>query len=264
MIFNWLRHRRRQKLLTEPFAPDWLPYLHQNVPLYATLSEAEQARLRDLLRIFVVEKEWEGCGGFTITDEVRVTIAALACVLVVGLEDNCFERVQTVLVYPDAYVAPKNAAANGLLVEDSPRLGEAHYRGPVILTWAQIMAEAHRPDLGRNVVLHEFAHQLDMLNGLADGTPILADEQQYERWRIVMTREYHRLIQDAEAGRPTLLDDYGATDEAEFFAVVVECFFLQPRALRERHHQMYSVLRDYFGQDPAQRPEPLSPSLLLH
>ncbi len=255
MLLSWLRRRRRQKLIAVPFPSAWRGILETNVPHYATLTLTEQARLRDAVRIFVAEKDWEGCGGLTMTDEIQVTIAAFACLMVLGMEDNYFDRVQSILVYPQAYVARNEPALDGLLQEvESPRLGEAHYRGPVVLTWSQVLHDARRPYLGQNVVMHEFAHQLDMLNGWMDGTPVLADERSYEQWRQVMTREFRRLERAADEGRATLLDDYGAENEAEFFAVATECFFNQPGPMRQRHARMYELLRDYFGQDPAARP----------
>jgi Mlc titration factor MtfA (ptsG expression regulator) len=132
-------------------------------------------------------------------------------------------------------------------------LGEAVYRGPVILSWADVIEEGRNPEEGHNVVYHEFAHQLDMLNGLVDGTPPLDTPEQYQRWREVMTAEYQALIRASEHGRATLLDKYGTTNEAEFFAVATECFFDRPVQLARRHAQLYEVLRDYYHQDPAAR-----------
>src|SRR5271167_849318 len=135
MIFSWLRRRRRRRLLSRPFPPRWLEHLHGNVAHYAFLSEAEQGKLRDDLRIFIAEKHWEGCGGLRMTDEIGVTIAAQACLLVLGMERNYYDHVLSILVYPHGYRVKPDGRGDGMVVEEaSDRLGEAHYRGPVILS----------------------------------------------------------------------------------------------------------------------------------
>jgi Mlc titration factor MtfA (ptsG expression regulator) len=251
MIFSWLRQRRRRRILAEPFPATWLPYLEKNVAHYRYLSEAEQARLRGDLRVVIAEKNWEGCGGLAMTDEIRVTIAAHACLLVLGMEHNDYDRVKSILVYPHGYLAE---GARGAIVDaGSGRLGEAHYRGPVILSWSEVLADGRHPCAGKNLVFHEFAHQLDMLDGAIDGTPPLKDRDAYRRWQEVMTAEYRQLIEASEHGRATLLDQYGTTNEAEFFAVATECFFDRPVPMAQRHPRLYELLRDYYRQDPAAR-----------
>jgi Mlc titration factor MtfA (ptsG expression regulator) len=255
MIFSWLRQRRRGRILAKPFPSDWLQYLRKNVVHYQYLAEAEQARLRDDLRVFIAEKSWEGCGGLQMTDEIKVTIAAQACLLVLGMEHNYYDRVQSILVYPHGYRAPTHEGGPGgaILETTADRLGEAHYRGPVILSWAEVLADGRRPGGGTNLVIHEFAHQLDMLDGVIDGTPPLRDREQARRWHNVMTAEYQRLIEASEQGRATLLDQYGTVDEGEFFAVATECFFDKPTRMSRRHPQLYDLLREYYRQDPAAR-----------
>jgi MtfA peptidase len=255
MLFYWLRQRRRRKLLAQPFPAPWLGYLQNNMALYHTLSEAEQARLRADLGVFIAEKEWEGCRGLELTDEIRVTIAGLACLLLLGIEHDYFGRVQTILIYPSGFRVPNQEVIGDQAVLEgvSSHLGEAHYRGPVILSWDEALYDARHPGAGRNLVIHEFAHQLDMLDGAVDGTPLLPSRQAYRRWHKVMTTEYRQLIAEAEQGRSTLLDEYGTTNEAEFFAVATECFFDRPVEMAEQHPRLYELLRDYFGQDPAAR-----------
>jgi Mlc titration factor MtfA (ptsG expression regulator) len=250
MLLSWLRQRRRRKLLAQPFPAEWLRYLARNVAHYRYLSGPEQAKLRDDLRIFIAEKEWEGCGGLKMTDEIKVTIAAQACLLVLALDGNNYKRIQTILVYPRGYETPTR---HGYLEGTSAVLGEAHYRGPVILSWEEVLQDGRHPNDGKNLVFHEFAHQLDMLDGVIDGTPPLANRDQYRRWQQVMTAEYQRLIAASEQGRATLLDQYGTTNEGEFFAVATECFFDQPVALARRHPQLYGLLAEYYRQDPAAR-----------
>src|SRR5262245_18042092 len=197
MILSWLRNRRRRKIVAEPFPPACLKYLEVNISAYAKLSEAEQTKLRDKLRILIAEKNWEGCGGRQITDEIKVTIAARACLLVLGYDDFYFDKVRSILVYPHGYVAPDEAmGALGIVDhQGEARLGEAHYRGPVVLSWSDALAGGRTHRDGKNLVYHEFAHQLDMLDGIADGTPPMPDGK-LTRWRDVMTREYQRLIHD--------------------------------------------------------------------
>jgi Mlc titration factor MtfA (ptsG expression regulator) len=229
--------------------------LQSNVPHYALLTLDEQDRLRRDTQVFLAEKNWEGCGGLEMTDEIRVTIAAHACIMLLGMEHDYFAGVLSILVYPKAFQAPQRRhIGGGLELDDaSDRLGEAWYRGPVILAWKEIRREGRHPHSGRNLVWHEFAHQLDMLDRATDGTPPLNSREQLRRWQEVMTAEFNGLIADAEAGRPTLLDEYGATNEAEFFAVTTECFFDLPGPLRDEHPRLYALLAEYYGQDPARR-----------
>jgi hypothetical protein len=250
MIFDWLKDWRRERILARPFPEAWLGYLRKNVAHYEYLSAAEQARLRDDLRVFVAEKNWEGCGGLVMTDEIKVTIAAQACLLVLGLEHNYYDRVLSVLVYPHAY---RGGDREEWGARGEGRSGEAWYRGPVVLAWDDVDYEGRHPHEGYNVVYHEFAHQLDMLDGEINGTPPLKDAAQAKRWHDVMTAEYQRLVSASERGRATLLDHYGATNEAEFFAVCTECFFDRPVEMRRQYPQLYDLLREYYRQDPAER-----------
>ena len=256
MLFSWLKGRRRAKLLAEPMPAEWLGYLERNVPLYTRLTESEQARLRDILRILVAEKQWEGCGGLTMTDEVKVTVAAHAALLLLGIDHDYFARVMSVLVYPSGFRAPEGwTRADGVVDLSAGALGEAWYDGPIVLAWDSVLEGARDPKDGRNVVLHEFAHQLDYLDGVADGTPPLRHGGDYKKWQEVMTREYERLKAESERGQPMVLDSYGATNHAEFFAVATEAFFEKSRQMYARHSELYAVLSEYYGQDPASRRE---------
>jgi Mlc titration factor MtfA (ptsG expression regulator) len=255
MLFSWLKRRRRRKLVAAPFPPEWLAFLDANVAHYRLLTDAERAKLRDDLRVLIAEKEWEGCRGQEITDEVKVTVAGQASLLLLGLRDNYFDRMSTILIYPSGYRTPRTEVlGDGVVLEgEQPVDGEAHYRGPVILSWAEVLAEGRDPSLGHNLVLHEFAHQLDMQDGEVNGTPRLRDAELDRRWQKVMAVEYERLIADVDEGLPTLLDDYGATSPGEFFAVATECFFTRPVELRRRHRALYRLFCDYYRQDPAGR-----------
>ena len=233
-----------------PFPASWLGYLKANVRQYRLLNAAEQSRLRERIQVFVAEKNWIGCGGLAIDDEMRVTIAAFACLLVLGIDyEYHYDRVQSVLIYPGTYLHP-SSMYSGLVAGDRTIAGEAWHRGPVVLSWSNARAR-HQP--GGNLVFHEFAHHLDDLDGDMDGVPPLepADER---RWQVVIEREYRRLARDSAAGRVTLLDKYGASNHAEFFAVATEHFFETPIALADRHPKLYDVLRGFFQQDPARWP----------
>jgi Mlc titration factor MtfA (ptsG expression regulator) len=254
MFFSWLKLHRRHRLLAQPFPAEWLGYLDRNLVHYRRLSPDEQAKLRDDLRVFIAEKNWEGCRGLQLTDEIKVTIAAYASLLVLALDKDSLARVQSILVYPDTFRVPDARDRFGLVHEEGEGTsGQAWYRGPVILSWADTLYDARHPRRGRSLPLHEFAHQLDMLSGAADGTPPLEGLEQERRWQEVMTAEYQGLGDAVGHGEATLLDPYGATHPAEFFAVASECFFARPLALERRHPALYEVLRDYYRQDPAAR-----------
>ena len=240
---SWRDIQRRRILLATPMPAEWLGYLQANVRHYALLSEAEQGRLRDDLRVLIDEKAWEGYDGLTLTDEIKVTIAGQACLLLLNLDHNYFDRVPAIYVYPTAYGQERGELLHG----------EAWKRGPVVLAWDEVKLGGQEYQDGHNVVLHEFAHQLDFLDGLADGKPPLPDAELTCRWQEVVQSEYDRLVRDSQLGRATLLNKYGATDPSEFFAVATECFFEQPRELLEEHPLLYGVLRDYFRQDTAER-----------
>ena len=252
MLFRWLKQRRRQKLLAEPFPAAWSEILRERVHLYRFLDDEEQAALRSAVRVLLAEKAWEGCKGLELTDEMRVTIAALASVLLLGQRDSYFDNVVTILVYPEAFRVPEqhHLGSDVVLHGEIEHLGEAHLHGPVILSWADITEDAAQPGYGQNLVYHEFAHQLDMQNGEADGVPLLPRPLR-KRWQTVMAREFERLCKAADRERDTLLDQYGATNEAEFFAVVTEAFFDQPLELRDHHPKLYELLHDYYRTEPA-------------
>jgi Mlc titration factor MtfA (ptsG expression regulator) len=254
MIFRWLRNRRRLRLLAGPFPPKWLECTERVLPAYVSLTERERLKLQDDIRLFIGEKNWEGCGGLDLDDEIRVTIACQACLLILGLEYDYFDRVQSILVYPEPFVTPDADEMGGVVQEfESELSGLAEYRGPVVLTWSEVREDLDRPGDGRNLVIHEFAHKLDMLDSRIDGTPPLETREQYARWRAVMTAEFERLSTASRRGKRSLLDRYGTFDEGEFFAVVTECFFELPRQMERHHPQLYAVLRDFYKQDPAAR-----------
>ena len=225
----------------------------QRLPFYRALDDRGQGRIRDDLRVLVAEKDWEGCGGLELTDEIRVTIAAQASLLLLNIEHEYFKGVNTILVYPSAYKTAPHRDAAGVVSEGQANLGEAWRGGPVVLAWDASLQGALHPRDGHNLVLHEFAHKLDMLDGLADGTPPLDSESQFKSWVETMSREFQQLRDAAKTGHATVLDTYGATNPAEFFAVATECFFEKAKKLQQRHATLYACLKDYYHQDPASR-----------
>lgn len=255
MVFAWFAEHRRAELREQPFPETWLAYLEKNVGHYPYLSESEQAILRDDLRILIKEKTWEGGGGLELTEEMQVTIAAEASLLLLGLDHEYYPNVESIVVYPRDYVAPARSRDPSGVVDEygSTRLGEAWDNGPVLISWSDARSDSRNPTDGHNVVLHEFAHKLDMRDGAADGVPKLADDAQYDTWAEVMSAEYQELVRQTEKGHKSLLDSYGATNAAEFFAVATECFFEKSVLMEERHPRLYSVLRDFYHQDPAVR-----------
>lgn len=254
-ILSWLKRRRRRKLLAEPFPEEWRRTLRLNLPLYPFLTPPERSRLRDAIVIFVHEKNWEGCGGLEITSEIKAAIAAQACLLVLGTEKVSFDHVQTILVYPtEFFVEDRRVGPDGTMCDDlQGHLGEAWHRGPVVLSWADVRQRDRFLRHGINVVFHEFAHQLDMLDGETNGTPPLDNRRLYRKWQEVMTEEFEKLEERSRLGQATLLDKYGAQNPAEFFAVCTECFFEKPLAFARRHGKLYDLLKGFYRQDPAER-----------
>lgn len=254
MILRWLRQRRRQKILRATYPESWDQIIANNVRCVQHLSTTQQQQLMQHVQVFVNEKYWEGCGGFVITEEVKVTIAAQACLLLLTMPQECYDNVLSILVYPDEYlVRDTEASFDGVVSERGElRLGEAVWRGPVILSWPDVLAGGRGEASGDNLVLHEFAHQVDMMNGrFADGIPPLNSLSELEQWQQVMQPEYKQLVKNCESGHHGVIDCYGATNEAEFFAVVIETFFQKPLPLKSHHADVYDLMQSYFKIDPA-------------
>ena len=248
------------RLPTGSIPDTWYGIVEHNVPLARSLTPDERARLLRLVQVFLADKHFEGCGGLTLTEEMKVTIAAGACLLLLHLEGPCYPTLRTVLVYPHGFV-PKSAGSRGTgqVVPPPVRLmGESWGDGVVVISWDDTVRGARNPADGENVVLHEFAHQLDAEDGITDGAPILPPSA-LRTWGGVLSEEYERLRRDAAHDRGSVLDDYGATNKAEFFAVATETFFEKPVQLEREHAALYAQLQQFYRQDPARRA--LSPPL---
>ena len=234
------------------FLPEWRDLLAAKVGHWNLLSAEEQARMESLTLSLLAEKSWEAANGFELTDEMMVVIAAQAALLILGLPDDSYRDVGSILVHPTTVLLTGPRSQVSGLVSDDPMqiLGQASFQGPVILVWDTARAEARHPGRGHNVVFHEFAHKLDMLDGTVDGTPPLTDQVQFDRWVRVCTEVYDRVVV-GEGGRT--LRAYAGVNPGEFFAVATEVFFDAPVPLRNEHPELYDVLADFYRQDPASR-----------
>jgi Mlc titration factor MtfA (ptsG expression regulator) len=252
-VLGFLTSRRRERIRQQPFPPEWLAIIERNVPMYARLPADDQAELLRKVLVFCDEKNFEGAGGLEMTDEIRVTIAAQACVLLLRLDDDdYYPDLKSIVVYPSAYRVPRAQHDGGITHEgEAVHLGESWQHGAVVLSWNSARRGAADPRDGQNVILHEFAHQLDQEDGAADGTPELERWACYAPWARVLSEHYLVLRKAADTGGKTVLDKYGATNEAEFFAVATEAFFEKPTLLQARHPELYEELARYFGQDTA-------------
>lgn len=253
MIFGFLRRRKREQLRRQPIPPEWRSILARNLPVFRRLPPEDQTELLGHMQIFLAEKRFEGCGGLELTDEIVVTIAAQACLLLLHRKTDYYPELITILVYPSSYTAHEDRHVEGPIWEEGgeDRLGHTGRRlGALVLAWDAAKRGAADPSDGRNVVLHEFAHQLDFEDYATDGTPALATRAEYRAWARVMSKEFEMLRAADEAGLATVLDTYGARNPAEFFAVATEAFFERPCALRDKHPRLYDELARFFRQDP--------------
>ncbi len=235
---------------------DWKQIVRRRVAYWSILDPPEQERLTELATFLVASTRWEAANGFALTDEMVVTISMQASVLILGLDIDYFGKVTSIIVHPTTFSipGPRPTVIRGMVDEGArPLLGEAHHdRGPILLAWDQVRSGARHRGRGYNVVLHEFAHKMDMLDGVVDGTPIMQDQVALDRWIAVCEAEL-KLMRRGE-GSP-LIDDYAATDPGEFFAVATEVFFGRPVDLREAKPDLYEVLITFYRQDPAAREE---------
>jgi len=252
-MFGFFKRRRRKRILQQPFPDSWREWVANHVPATSFLSPEERRQLEGHIQIFLYEKQFEGCGGLEITDEIRVTIAAQACLLLLNRKAKYYPSLRRILVYPSSYFA-KNAHNPD---EVSHRLGESWQYGPVVLAWDASKSGGAIASDGLNVVIHEFAHQLDQMDGGADGVPILAPEDevderlsQYRTWARIFSKEFVKFRKKAAKRRKTVIDHYGATNEAEFFATATEAFFEKPRQLKKKKPDLYAELQAFYQQDP--------------
>ncbi len=250
VLVSWRRDRLKQR----PFPQMWRAVMEQTLPFYSRLSLDQRQRLQGHIQVLLAEKQFIGCGGLQVTEEMRVTIAAIACLLLLNEQGQNFPKLRSLLIYPTAYRVDTTRTIDGLIVEESQetRLGESWNVDQLVLSWDSVQWDRRHWQDGHNVVLHEFAHQLDQASAQTIGVPILSNRADYAIWMQVMTQAFEQLCREVERGAKTVIDPYGATNGAEFFAVATETFFEKPRSLLNRHPALYEQLRRYYQLDPVQ------------
>jgi MtfA peptidase len=249
-MFGWWRDRKRQGITEQPFPAPWRETLERDVAFWPTLSEEEQQDLEGQIQVFIAEKNFEGCGGLQLDEAMPVVVAANACLLQLGIDLDFFPRLQSILLYPDVYQVPDRELDEAGVVRESDeaRLGESWDIGAIVLSWADAIEDSRKLD-GHNVILHEFAHQIDRADGASDGWPDPIEDKLHDRWLEVMAREFEQLQDDLDANRRTRIDPYGAENPAEFFAVLTEQFFTDPKELHRYHEELYDLFRAFYQQD---------------
>jgi Mlc titration factor MtfA (ptsG expression regulator) len=254
LLMPYLKTRRkRKKLLASPLPPSLEKILRRNVPLYGRMPDTLKIRLQGLINVFLEEKDFEGCGGLVINDEIRVTVAGQACMLLLNGNQSFFPTLRTILVYPSTYFADGvRRIGNQFIQDETARLGESWIGGAVVLAWDHVRNGAIHYNDGHNVVIHEFAHQLDQEDGYSDGTPVILRKSDLLEWKEVIDSEYKRLRFESEHGMADLIDSYGATNPAEFFAVASETYFEQPEEMKARHSQLFEILKKYYKIDSSE------------
>ena len=253
--------RRRNLLKRRHFPPLWNAIIENNLPVYLYLSSEQRKRLQGHIQVFLTEKQFIGCGGLQVTEEMKLIIAAVACLLLLNERGQYFSKLRSILVYPSTYIVKEISSIEKYVVieRNVARLGESWVKDKLILSWEQVKQDTLNWHDGRNVVLHEFAHQLDQEDGKAEGVPILGCDSDYLIWSEVMAQAYQKLYYDDYQDRTTVIDSYGATNPAEFFAVVTETFFEKPHQLLSSDAAVYHQLQSYYQLDPVEwnYPHPL-------
>ena len=239
------RAARRARIRRQPFPLPWREILRRRMPAFARLPADVQLRLKKQAQVLLAEKPFIGCAGLELTDEMRVLVAVQAALLLLGRRAGAFEGLRQILIYPGAFVVDRSTADAAGLVRDERRAlaGESWQQG-------HVLAGAADPHDGRNVVIHEFAHQLDQAHGAANGAPFLPGAQRRARWAAVLGAEFQALQERLAQGMESLIEPYAATNPAEFFAVVSELFFERPAELAANHAALYGEYRLFYGVDP--------------
>ncbi len=250
----WFKKWRRNRIAGRQFPRQWLEIIENNVSLYNHLPAEDKLELQRHILIFIAEKRFEGCGGLEITDEIKVVIAAQACILLLHRKTDYYPGLTSILVYPHAFIAHRQEHLAGGVVAEGPQvlLGESWQHGAVVLSWDDVKHDAADIHDGLNVVFHEFAHQIDTAGGKGDDSEVLKNTSSYIAWARVLQKDYEKLRQAAERNAPAFLNKYGAQDPAEFFAVATEFFFEKPKELKQIHTDLYNELKKFYHQDPAE------------
>ncbi len=248
----WPRLRLR-RIHRRAFPEAWEALLQRALPVYSGMSRQQQEQLKNLVKQFITDKQFIGCAGQRIDDEIRVAIAANACLLVLNRPSG-YPQLRSILVYPSTFVASHehHDEAGLVSIQEHILVGESWSEGKIVLAWDDVQHGIRDFTDGRNVVLHEFAHELDHEDGAGNGAPLLGTRGAYKNWARVFAAEFTRLQSRVWNGEAGLLDEYGATDEAEFFAVATEAFFERPQEMLDNHAELYQELANYYQVDPVQ------------
>lgn len=244
---------RRKRIMSRPTNPAWKTIIQNNLAVYKFLPADLKQQLFDLMKVFIAEKNFEGCGGLEMTEEIKVTIAAQACVLMLNRKPSFYPNLDSILVYPSSYFAKDidYLSFGAHVVHESFRMGESWKHGIVVLAWDHVKRGALDMDDGHNVTFHEFAHQLDEEDDRhADGVPVLKRPSSYVTWARVFCKEFSKLKRDIGRNHETVIDEYGTTNPAEFFAVATESFFEKPKQLKQHNPALYKELKEYYNLDP--------------
>lgn len=248
LILKVMRQRkidRRNALATLRLSDTEKEELAEDFVMYARLPDDLKNELEGLIHVFNAEKAYAACGGLEeVTPRMQRVIAAQACLLLLRRRHDLYRKLRTINVYPDAYVA---VGANG---EESVRLGESWTTGSIVLSWASVIKGGRNMEDGHNVTVHEFTHQLDQADGAGDGVPYLDSVGSYREWASTMKPAFDELKAQIKKRKPTVIDDYGAVNPAEFFAVTTETFYEKPAQLKEEHPDLYNLMSEYYGVDP--------------
>ncbi|MDZ4730801.1 MAG: zinc-dependent peptidase [Xanthomonadales bacterium] len=249
---------RLKRAINAPFPTDWVEVLEKNIQVYRNLPMPLRLQLRKLIKQFLHQKTFSGSGGLEITDEICVTIAAEACMLILNRNSDVYPALRYIIVYPTGFIAQhRNFDDAGVLQAQSrDLLGESWHNGKVILAWDSVLRGARNFVDGQNVVLHEFAHQLDSESGSTNGAPLLAGASSYRSWAAVLSKEFNELQDDTRHSKRSLMDHYGATNPAEFFAVATETFFEKPVQMAKHHEELFEILKSYYRIDPREWQQP--------
>ncbi|MBG1266920.1 zinc-dependent peptidase [Nostoc sp. WHI] len=254
LVYPVLIKYQRNRLKHRAFLPLFHTIIENNLPIYLCLSPDERRRLQGHIQVFLAEKQFIGCRGLHVTQEMKLTLASTACLLLLNEQGKYFPRLRSILIYKGAYIVKETTSMGNYVVEERrvARLGESWTTDQVIVSWEQVKQDTNNWKDGHNVVLHEFAHQLDQEDGTAEGVPVLQRTSDYASWAKVMTQEYEQLCHDVLQGGKTVMDSYGTTNPAEFFAVATETFFEKPQQMLSKHPALYEQLQRYYQLDPVQ------------
>jgi hypothetical protein len=248
---NVIRENKRKKIMKNPFPREWENYLKESYTLYSKLPGEFQQDMKNKIKVFLNEKTFFGCEGLEVTDQIRILIAAQACLLILNRRTTFYPKLRSIFVYPTSYLAKRVSVNSGIVTEKTQvTLGESWGSGELVLAWDASVHGAKNMYDSRNVVYHEFAHQLDQEDGVADGAPVLENRSSYASWARVLSREFENLKKEKKRWRKTVMNKYGSTNPAEFFAVASESFFEKPRQLKKKHPELYQELKNYYHTDP--------------